>query len=119
MNGTARAVVVVGSGPTGLLAGDLATAGVPVTVAGKRPRVICDLSRAFVPRARTLKRLDVRGPAGEPGAACRPPGRPRLYDRPAPGLGPLPSGFPRHLVVPRYEAEEAPDSEAALAAYVG
>ena len=65
MNGTVthRTVIVVGSGPTGLLlAGDLATAGVNVTLVEKRPHKISNLSRAF-------------GVRPHPGAARRP--RPR------------------------------------------
>ncbi|GAA2622827.1 hypothetical protein GCM10010307_07650 [Streptomyces vastus] len=68
MNGTAthRTVIVVGSGPTGLLlAGDLATAGVTVTLVEKRPREISNLSRAFGVHARTLEQLDARGLADE------------------------------------------------------
>ncbi|MFD8815392.1 FAD-dependent monooxygenase, partial [Streptomyces sp. NPDC059627] len=46
-------VIVVGSGPTGLLlAGDLAEAGIPVTLLEKRPHKISNLSRAFALHAR-------------------------------------------------------------------
>lgn len=72
MNGTTRTaaaprtVIIVGSGPTGLLlAADLATAGVPVTLVEKRPHRISNLSRAFVLHARTLEQLDARGLADE------------------------------------------------------
>ena len=52
---TPRDIIVVGAGPTGLLlAGDLAAAGVPVTLVEKREHRISNLSRAFVAHARTL-----------------------------------------------------------------
>jgi 2-polyprenyl-6-methoxyphenol hydroxylase-like FAD-dependent oxidoreductase len=58
-------VVVVGAGPTGLmLAGDLAEAGVPVTVVEKRAHE-SNLTRAFAVHARTLELLDMRGLADE------------------------------------------------------
>ena len=61
-NSTQHPVIVVGAGPAGLLlAGDLATAGVPVTLLEKRPHRISNLSRAFVLHARTLEQLDARG----------------------------------------------------------
>lgn len=108
MNGTTRTVVVVGSGPTGLLlAGDLAAAGVPVTVVEKRARGISNLSRAFVLHARTLEQLDVRGLADELEAVGRPLDRLRLYDRLELDLRALPSRFPHLLVIPQYEVEKA------------
>ncbi|MCZ9337529.1 FAD-dependent monooxygenase, partial [Streptomyces sp. TRM76130] len=59
-------MIVVGAGPTGLLlAGDLAAAGVPVTLVEKRPHQISNLSRAFVLHARTLEQLDARALADE------------------------------------------------------
>ena len=58
-------VVVVGAGPTGLLlAGDLAAAGVPVTVLEKR-RDQSPLTRAFAVHARTLEQLDACGLADD------------------------------------------------------
>src|SRR5690606_21890897 len=55
-------VVVVGAGPTGLLlAGDLAAAGVRVTVLEKRPAGLSNLTRAFAVHARSLEVLDARG----------------------------------------------------------
>ncbi|GGP87079.1 FAD-dependent oxidoreductase [Streptomyces griseomycini] len=109
MNGNdpARTVIVVGSGPTGLLlAGDLATAGVPVTVVEKRPSGISNLSRAFVLHARTLEQFDARGLADELEAVGRPLDRLRLYDRLTLDLGTLPSRFRHLLVVPQYEVEK-------------
>jgi 2-polyprenyl-6-methoxyphenol hydroxylase-like FAD-dependent oxidoreductase len=55
----------VGAGPTGLLlAGDLAAAGVPVTVLERRAEE-SPLSRALGVHARTLEMLDARGIADE------------------------------------------------------
>jgi 2-polyprenyl-6-methoxyphenol hydroxylase-like FAD-dependent oxidoreductase len=108
MNDTTRTVIVVGSGPTGLLlAGDLATAGVPVTVVEKRPHGISNLSRAFVLHARTLEQFDARGLADELEAVGRPLGRFRLYGRLSLDLSTLPSRFNHLLVLPQYEVEKA------------
>ncbi|WP_406126463.1 FAD-dependent monooxygenase [Streptomyces sp. NBC_00989] len=105
MNGT---VIVVGSGPTGLLlAGDLATAGVPVTVLEKRPRKISNLSRAFVLHARALEQLDARALADELEAVGQPLDRLRLFGRLTVDLTTLPSRFNHLLVVPQYEVEKA------------
>ncbi|MGW3267390.1 FAD-dependent monooxygenase [Streptomyces sp. NPDC001056] len=105
---TPAPVIVVGSGPTGLLlAGDLATAGVPVTVLEKRPRRISNLSRAFVLHARTLEQLDARGLADELEATGRTLDRLRLFGRLAIDLTDLPSRFAHLLVLPQYEVEEA------------
>ena len=104
---TTRPVIVVGSGPTGLLlAGDLATAGVPVTLVEKRPHHISNLSRAFVLHARTLEQLDARGLADDLEAVGRPLDRLRLFGRLTVGLESLPSRFPHLLVIPQYEVEK-------------
>ncbi|WP_458243802.1 FAD-dependent monooxygenase [Streptomyces sp. MAI_2237] len=110
MNGTAshRSVLVVGAGPAGLLlAGDLAEAGVPVTLVEKRPHRISNLSRAFVLHARTLEQLDTRGLAGELERAGRPLDRLRLFGRLTVELDTLPSRFNHLLVIPQYEVEKA------------
>ncbi|MFD6167554.1 FAD-dependent monooxygenase [Streptomyces coeruleorubidus] len=108
MSDTTRTVIVVGSGPTGLLlAGDLATAGVPVTVVEKRPHGISNLSRAFVLHARTLEQFDARGLADEVEAVGRRLGRFRLYGRLDLDLSALPSRFNHLLVLPQYEVEKA------------
>jgi 2-polyprenyl-6-methoxyphenol hydroxylase-like FAD-dependent oxidoreductase len=108
MNGTTRPVLVVGSGPTGLLlAGDLAAAGVPVTVLEKRPREISNLSRAFVLHARSLEQLDARGLADGLEAVGRPLDRFRLFGRLTLDLSALPSRFNHLLVIPQYEVERA------------
>ncbi|GHJ37578.1 FAD-dependent monooxygenase [Streptomyces sp. TS71-3] len=126
-------VAVVGAGPTGLLlAGDLAEAGVPVTLVEKRAPAISNLSRAFVLHARSLEQLDARAvpatPACEPGEGPAGPsgptapsssladelvakGRPveslRLFSRLTVRLDTLPSRFNFLLVVPQYEVEAA------------
>ncbi|ROO63146.1 2-polyprenyl-6-methoxyphenol hydroxylase-like FAD-dependent oxidoreductase [Micromonospora sp. Llam0] len=54
-------IIVVGAGPTGLLlAGDLAEAGLDVTILERRPRGLSNLSRAFGVHARTMEMLDMR-----------------------------------------------------------
>ncbi|MGW1954812.1 FAD-dependent monooxygenase [Streptomyces sp. NPDC001920] len=99
-------VIVVGSGPTGLLlAGDLATAGVPVTLVEKRPREISNLSRAFGVHARTLEQLDARGLADRLLATGSTITELRLFRRLSLDLGALPSRFPYLLITPQYEVE--------------
>ncbi|MGW3492342.1 FAD-dependent monooxygenase [Streptomyces sp. NPDC001020] len=101
-------VIVVGSGPTGLLlAGDLATAGLPVTLVDKRPHGISNLSRAFVLHARTLEQLDARGLADELEAKGRPLSDFRLFGGLRLRLDTLPSRFNHLLVLPQYEVERA------------
>ncbi|MFF0199418.1 FAD-dependent oxidoreductase [Streptomyces sp. NPDC005017] len=103
---TRPAVVVVGSGPTGLLlAGDLATAGVPVTLLEKRPEKISNLSRAFALHARSLEQLDARGLADELEEAGQRLERLRLFSRLTLDLSTLPSRFNHLLVIPQYEVE--------------
>ncbi|MEU6285312.1 FAD-dependent monooxygenase [Streptomyces sp. NPDC047028] len=100
-------VIVTGSGPTGLLlAGDLATAGVPVTLLEKRPRKISNLSRAFVLHARTLEQLDARGLADDLEAVGQPLQQLRLFGRLTVDLAALPSRFNHLLVLPQYEVEK-------------
>ncbi|MEU0024760.1 FAD-dependent monooxygenase [Streptomyces sp. NPDC006335] len=111
MNGTSKngtPVIVVGSGPTGLLlAGDLATAGVPVTVVERRPHRISNLSRAFVLHARTLEQLDARGLADGLEAVGQRLDKLRLFGNLTIGLDDLPSRFNHLLVLPQYEVEKA------------
>jgi 2-polyprenyl-6-methoxyphenol hydroxylase-like FAD-dependent oxidoreductase len=99
-------VIVVGAGPTGLLlAGDLAEAGVTVTVLERRDGTVSNLSRAFGVHARTLEELDARGLADElvpTGAALD---RLRLFDRVEVDLSGLPSRFPYLLITPQYNVE--------------
>ena len=101
-----RDVIVVGAGPTGLLlAGDLATAGIPVTLVEKRPHRTSNLSRAFVLHARTLEQLDARGLADELESKGQTLDRLRLFSRLTVDLTTLPSRFNHLLVLPQYEVE--------------
>ncbi|MEU3550079.1 FAD-dependent monooxygenase [Streptomyces longwoodensis] len=103
----APSVIVVGAGPTGLLlAGDLATAGVPVTLLDKRPREISNLSRAFVLHARTLEELDARDLADRLESVGRPLENLQLFGRLDLDLGGLHSRFRHVLVIPQYEVEK-------------
>ncbi|MFE9999412.1 FAD-dependent monooxygenase [Streptomyces avermitilis] len=112
----APSVLVVGSGPTGLLlAGDLATAGIPVTLVEKRPHQVSNLSRAFVLHARTLEQLDARGLADELEAKGQVLDRIRLFARLTLRLDTLPSRFRHVLVLPQYEVEKALERRAAEA----
>ncbi|MER6009827.1 FAD-dependent monooxygenase [Streptomyces bluensis] len=102
-----RDVIVVGAGPTGLLlAGDLAAAGVPVTLVEKRPHRISNLSRAFAVHARSLEQLDARGLADELEARGWTLDRIRLFGRLTVRLDTLPSRFNHVLVIPQYEVEK-------------
>ncbi|MER5516108.1 FAD-dependent monooxygenase [Streptomyces sp. NPDC002763] len=112
MNGPTAApetprVIVVGSGPTGLLlAGDLAVAGVPVTLLEKRPHKTSNLSRAFALHARAVEQLDARAVADDLEAVGRPLTRLNLFGGLTLDLGGLPSRFPHVLVLPQYEVEK-------------
>jgi 2-polyprenyl-6-methoxyphenol hydroxylase-like FAD-dependent oxidoreductase len=104
---TQYSVIVVGAGPAGLLlAGDLAAAGVPVTLVEKRPHKISNLSRAFVLHARTLEQLDARGLADGLEAVGRPLDNLRLFGHLGIELGTLPSRYNHLLVIPQYEVEK-------------
>ncbi|MFG3657467.1 FAD-dependent monooxygenase [Streptomyces sp. NPDC047706] len=103
---TPDSVIVVGSGPTGLLlAGDLAHAGVPVTALERRPHGISNLSRAFGVHARTLEQLDARGLADPLIATGGTLTELRLFRRLSLDLSTLPSRFPYLLITPQYEVE--------------
>ncbi|MEN3583919.1 FAD-dependent monooxygenase [Streptomyces sp. ZYX-F-203] len=107
-DGPRPSVVIVGSGPTGLLlAGDLADAGIPVTVVEKRPPRIDNLTRAFAVHARTLEQFDVRALLDELESMGRPLERLRVFGRLTLDLGELPSRHRHLLVVPQYEVERA------------
>ncbi|MGP2437386.1 FAD-dependent monooxygenase [Streptomyces sp. JW3] len=115
MNGTPRTVIVVGSGPTGLLlAGDLAAAGLPVTLVEKRSPEISNLSRAFGLHARSLEQLDARGLAEPLEAIGRRLDRLRFFDLRL-DFGALPSRFNHVLMVPQYEVEKVLRERAARA----
>jgi 2-polyprenyl-6-methoxyphenol hydroxylase-like FAD-dependent oxidoreductase len=99
-------VVIVGAGPTGLLlAGDLAAAGVSVTVLERRPEQEHNLTRAFAVHARTLEVLDARGLADELLERGARVGEVQFLRRLRVGLGGLPSRYPFLLVTPQYEVE--------------
>ncbi|MDX2850707.1 FAD-dependent monooxygenase [Streptomyces sp. PA03-3a] len=99
-------VLVVGAGPTGLLlAGDLAAAGVPVTVLERRAPGHANLSRAFGVHARTLELLDARDLADELAATGHRLNGLRLFRRLSLDLTELPSRFPYLLITPQYEVE--------------
>ncbi|WP_062436976.1 FAD-dependent monooxygenase [Herbidospora daliensis] len=99
-------VIVVGAGPTGLLlAGDLAEAGISVTILERRDGRISNLSRAFGVHARTLEQLDARGLADALVSTGATLGELRLFDRVTVDLGRLPSRFPYLLITPQYNVE--------------
>ena len=98
-------VVVVGAGPTGLMAaGDLATAGVRTTVLERRAQE-SNLTRAFGVHARTLEQMDARGLADELIATGSTVRSLRLFGTVAVDLTRLPSRFPYLLVTPQYQVE--------------
>jgi 2-polyprenyl-6-methoxyphenol hydroxylase-like FAD-dependent oxidoreductase len=100
-------VIVVGAGPTGLLlAGDLAEAGVNVTVLEKRGAEISNLSRAFAVHARTLEALDVRGLTDELFAlGGNKLDELFLFGKAALSLKHLDTRFPCVLMTPQYHVE--------------
>lgn len=99
-------VLVVGAGPTGLLAaGDLAAAGHDVTLVERRDATIGNLSRALVVHARTLEQLDARGLADELVATGRAIHRLRLFGRAELDPTRLPGRFPFVLVTGQFEVE--------------
>jgi 2-polyprenyl-6-methoxyphenol hydroxylase-like FAD-dependent oxidoreductase len=100
-------VIVVGAGPTGLLlAGDLAEAGIAVTVLERRDGTISNLSRAFGVHARTLEQLDARGLADELVPTGATLDGLQLFDRVRVDLSSLPSRFPYLLITPQFHVEE-------------
>ncbi|BCJ41457.1 FAD-dependent oxidoreductase [Actinoplanes ianthinogenes] len=98
-------VAIVGAGPTGLLlAGDLARAGVEVTVFERRSGT-SNLTRAFGVHARTLEVLDARGLADELLTTGARVDKLRLFDRIKVDLSRLPSRFPFLLITPQFHVE--------------
>ncbi|MFE6223572.1 FAD-dependent monooxygenase [Streptomyces sp. NPDC057854] len=107
-------VIVVGAGPTGLLlAGDLAAAGLAVTLVERRAAGRSNLTRAFGVHARTLELLDTRGLADALEATGTPLTRMRLFGRATLDLGRLPSCFDHILITPQYEVENLLEKRAA------
>ncbi|WP_282693087.1 FAD-dependent oxidoreductase [Streptomyces sp. CC208A] len=109
-------VIVVGAGPTGLLlAGDLAAAGLDVTLVERRPAGRSNLTRAFGVHARTLELLDNRGLADALEATGTPITRMRLFGHLSLDLTRLPSRFDHLLITPQYEVEHLLEKRATTA----
>ena len=100
-------VLVVGAGPTGLLAaGDLARAGRSVAVLERRPAVNPS-SRAFVTMPRTLELLDARGLAADLLAdAHRTPGV-TIFGGARIDLTRLDSAYPFAMITPQTNVDAA------------
>ena len=114
-NNVHTTVAVVGAGPTGLLlAGDLAQAGVNVTVLERRDTE-SNLTRAFGVHARTLEHLDARGLADEVLAQGAHVARLSLFDHLRVDLSSLPTRFPFLLITPQYNVEQALEKRATAA----
>ncbi|UYQ63679.1 FAD-dependent monooxygenase [Streptomyces peucetius] len=112
-------VVIVGAGPTGmLLAGDLASAGVGVTVLERRPHETSNITRAFGVHARTLELLDARGLADELVKTGTAITGLRLFRHLSLDLSRLPSRFPFLLITPQYEVEKLLERRALAAGAV-
>jgi 2-polyprenyl-6-methoxyphenol hydroxylase-like FAD-dependent oxidoreductase len=108
-------VVVAGAGPTGLLlAGDLAAAGIDVTLVERRAEE-SNLTRAFAVHARTLELLDARGLAEQVVETGNPIDRLRVFGRAAVNLSSLPSRFPFVLITPQYSVERVLEERAVQA----
>ncbi|MEV8590237.1 FAD-dependent monooxygenase [Streptomyces sp. NPDC051180] len=109
-------VLVIGAGPTGLLlAGDLAAAGIRVTLVERRAHDLGNLTRAFGVHARTLEQLDARGLADELLATGTTLAHARLFGRLDLDLTRLPTRFNHLLVTPQYEVERLLERRAAAA----
>ncbi|UFS96982.1 FAD-dependent monooxygenase [Nocardia huaxiensis] len=100
-------VLVIGGGPTGLLlAGDLARAGVAVTLVEKHAHG-SDLTRAFAVHARTLEQFDARGIAEEVLSGGATVDKLQLFGHVEIDLaGLLDSRFPYLAITPQTHVEE-------------
>jgi 2-polyprenyl-6-methoxyphenol hydroxylase-like FAD-dependent oxidoreductase len=115
MHNVKTSVAIVGAGPTGLLlAGDLAQAGVDVTVLERRDTE-SNLTRAFGVHARTLEHLDARGLADELLGEGAKVARLSLFDRIRIDLSTLPTRFPFLLITPQYNVEQLLEKRASAA----
>src|SRR5919199_720145 len=92
-------VVVVGTGPTGLLL-------------ERRPAHDANLTRAFAVHARTLETLDARAVADELATTGAKVGALRLLGQVELDLSWLPSRYPYLLVTPQYETERLLEARA-------
>ncbi|MEU5186048.1 FAD-dependent monooxygenase [Streptomyces klenkii] len=111
-------VLVVGAGPTGLLlAGDLAAAGVRVTLVEKRAQE-SNLTRAFAVHARTLETFDARGIAEALIATGSFTPGVRFFGRGGIDMTRLPTRFPGVLLTPQYETERVLEERALKAGAV-
>jgi 2-polyprenyl-6-methoxyphenol hydroxylase-like FAD-dependent oxidoreductase len=98
-------VLVVGAGPTGLLlAGDLAAAGVPVTVLERRTEQ-SPLSRALAVHSRSLEMLDARGIADELIGGGQKVDRLAVLGKVNMDMSGLPTRFPFSLMTPQFKVE--------------
>ncbi|MGW4593951.1 FAD-dependent monooxygenase [Streptomyces sp. NPDC004457] len=99
-------VVVVGAGPTGLLlAGDLATAGVRVTLLERRADADAHMTRSFAVHARTLEVLDARGLADELVGLGRTAPVVGVFGKLELHLHRLRTRYPFVLITPQYHVE--------------
>ncbi|MGV4922952.1 FAD-dependent monooxygenase [Streptomyces sp. BHT-5-2] len=99
-------VIVVGAGPTGLLlAGDLAEAGLAVTLLERRDDTTSNLSRALAVHARSLEQLDARGLADELIAGGHRLPALQVFGGATLPADQLRSRFPLVLITPQYEVE--------------
>jgi 2-polyprenyl-6-methoxyphenol hydroxylase-like FAD-dependent oxidoreductase len=115
MQNSKTSVAIVGAGPTGLLlAGDLAQAGVDVTVLERRDTE-SNLTRAFGVHARTLEHLDARGLADELLGEGARVARLSLFDHIRIDLSTLPTRFPFLLITPQYNVEQLLEKRASAA----
>jgi 2-polyprenyl-6-methoxyphenol hydroxylase-like FAD-dependent oxidoreductase len=115
MQNSTTSVAIVGAGPTGLLlAGDLAQAGVDVTVLERRDTE-SNLTRAFGVHARTLEHLDARGLADELLGEGARVARLSLFDHIRIDLSRMPTRFPFLLITPQYNVEQVLEKRASAA----